>query len=79
MDILDIVLILTAKGFVWLVTFGRWRGESLLTNEASVHSAAGSLSFVLNGKRVITSAGLTLIGMALYGMLIFILFLPLFF
>lgn len=74
MDILDLVLMITAKGFVRFVTFGRWRGVSLLTNEASIHSAAGSLSFVLNGKRVVTSAGLTLIGMALYGILFPIFF-----
>lgn len=78
MELLEVVLILTAKGLVWLVSFGKWRGESLLTNEASIHSAAGSLSFVLNGQRVVTSAGLTLIGMAFYAMIFPVLFFWLF-
>ena len=69
MELLELVLSLTARGLVWLVSFGKWRGEAWSTNEASIHSAAGSLSFVLNGQRVITSAGLTLIGMAFYGLL----------
>ena len=75
MELLELVMILTAKGLVRIVSFGKWRGESLLTNEASIHSAAGSLSFVLNGQRVVTCAGLTLIGIAFYGLVFPVLFL----
>jgi hypothetical protein len=72
--VFELVLIFTGKGVVWLLSFGRWRGESLSTNEASIHSAAGSLSFVLHGRRIITVAGLTLIGAAFYVMFFPILF-----
>lgn len=76
--VLELVLIFTGKGVVWLLSFGRWRGESMMTNEASIHSAAGSLSFVLDGRRIITVAGLTLIGAAFYALFFPILFFLLF-
>lgn len=70
MELVDLVLILTAKVVIPLLSCGRWRGENLLTNEASINSGAGALSFVLNGQRVITWQGMWLIGIAFYGLLI---------
>ncbi len=70
MEVIDLALILTAKVVIPLLSFGRWRGENLLTNEASINSGAGSLSFVLNGQRVITWQGMWLIGIAFYGLLL---------
>ncbi|MGJ7542057.1 hypothetical protein [Variovorax sp. LT1R16] len=68
--IFEIVLVLTGSGLVRMLSFGRWRGESLTGNEGQVHAAAGALSFVLGERRVVTTAGLTLIGMAFYGLLL---------
>lgn len=70
LSIFQIVLVLTGKGLVRLLSFGRWRGETLTGNEAQLHAAAGALSFVREGRRVVTVAGLTLVGMAFYGLLL---------
>ena len=56
----------TGRVFVWLVSFGRWRGEQLLGDEGSIHGAAGALSFVRDGRRVITDTGLLFFGIAFY-------------
>lgn len=68
--VIELLLALTGKGLVSLCSFGKWRGEALNGNEARLHAAAGSLSFVLDGRRVVTTAGLTLIGLAFYGLLV---------
>lgn len=65
--ILELLLVLTGKGLVWALSLGRWRGEKLSRTAAGVHAAAGSLSFVLDGQRVITAAGLTLVAIVFYG------------
>ena len=67
--VVELLLALTGKGLVSLLSFGKRRGEALSGNEARIHATAGSLSFVLDGRRVVTAAGLTLIGMAFYGLL----------
>lgn len=67
--VVELLFALTGKGLVSLLSFGKWRGEALNGNEARLHAAAGSLSFVLDGQRVVTAAGLTLVGMAFYGLL----------
>ncbi|MDM0012093.1 hypothetical protein QTH87_06520 [Variovorax sp. J22P168] len=68
--LLEILLVLTGKVLVHLLSFGRWRGEALANTEARIYSAAGGLSFVREGRRVVTVAGLTLIGMAFYGLVL---------
>ncbi|MDM0015018.1 hypothetical protein QTH87_21410 [Variovorax sp. J22P168] len=68
--LLEIPLVLTGKVLVHLLSLGRWRGEGLASTEAQTYSAAGALSFVREGRRVITVAGLTLIGVAFYGLLL---------
>jgi hypothetical protein len=55
---------------VRLLSLGRWRGEALNGNETRIHAAARALTFVLHGRRVVTVAGLTLVGMAFYGLLL---------
>jgi len=67
--VLEIVCVLTGMVLVRLLSMGRWRGTKLTGNEASINSAAGSLSFFVDGKRVITAVGLMLVGMAFYGVL----------
>lgn len=41
-------------------------GEQFGGTEGRVHSAAGSLSFVLDGQRVVTRTGLLFLGIAFY-------------
>ncbi|MGO4391167.1 hypothetical protein AB4Z46_07405 [Variovorax sp. M-6] len=68
--ILEAAFILTGKGLVRVLSLGRWRGEALNGHEANIHAAAGALAFVLDGRRVVTVAGLTLAGAAFYGVLL---------
>jgi hypothetical protein len=49
---------------IWMVSLGRWRGEQLLGDEGRIHGAAGALSFVRDGRRVITETGLLFAGIA---------------
>lgn len=65
-QILGVIAIQTGRALVWLVTAGRWRGEPLFGNEGRIYSAAGALTFLRDGKRVITKTGLSLIGGAFY-------------
>lgn len=58
---------------VWLVSFGRWRGEQLRGNEGRTYGPAGALSFVRDGRRVITDTGLLFFGMAFYLVLFMVL------
>ena len=60
----------TGRAVVWLISLGKWRGEQFNTDEARIYSAAGSLSFIRDGRRVITDTGLLFIGMAFYVLLI---------
>lgn len=56
----------TGRVVVWLVSFGQWRGEQLRGDEGRIHGAAGALSFVRDGRRVITDTGLLFFGIAFY-------------
>ena len=49
---------------VWLFSLGRWRGEPLFGDEGRIFGAAGALSFVRDGQRVITETGLLFAGIA---------------
>jgi hypothetical protein len=68
--VLGILVMQTGRLVVWLITFGRWRGELLLEDEGRIYSAAGALSFVRDGQRVITETGLLFIGIAFYVVLV---------
>lgn len=74
--VLGSAAIQTGRAIVWLVSFGKWRGEPLLGNEGRTYGAAGALSFTRDGRRVITETGLLFIGVAFYVILfaIFIAF-----
>jgi hypothetical protein len=64
--VLGIIAIQTGRVLVWLVSFGKWRGEPLFGNEGRIYGAAGALSFVRDGRRVITDTGLLFVGVAFY-------------
>ncbi|MCU4120237.1 hypothetical protein [Variovorax sp. N23] len=68
--LVEIFLVLTGKMLVFLLSFGAWRSESMMGNESNVHAAAGALSFVRDGRRVVTVTGQQVAGMAFYGLLI---------
>ena len=71
-ELLELFLAFTGKFVVWALSFGRWRSESLRENESRVFAAAGALSFVREGQRVITSTGLVFAGLAFYILLVFL-------
>jgi hypothetical protein len=60
----ELFFVLLGKLAVPVVTFGHWRGEHLSTDEYKVHSAAGALSFLVEGKRVVSHIGLLFVGVA---------------
>jgi len=61
-----LVLVQTGRLLIWLISMGRWRGEALFGEEGSIYGAAGALSFVRDGRRVITENGLLIAGIASY-------------
>lgn len=71
-ELLGLFLAITGKFLVWALSLGRWRSESLRENESRVFAAAGALSFVREGQRVITSTGLVFAGLAFYILLVFL-------
>jgi hypothetical protein len=60
------VTVITGRVIVRLVSLGRWRSEPFLGNEGRIYGAAGALSFVRDGQRVITETGLMFVGLAFY-------------
>jgi hypothetical protein len=71
-ELLELFLAITGQFLVWALSFWRWRSESLRENESRVFAAAGALSFVREGQRVITSTGLVFAGLAFYILLVFL-------
>ena len=68
--VVEVFLALTGKVLVFLLSLGAWRSESIMGNESSIYAAAGALSFVRDGRRVITVTGQQLLGMVFYGLLL---------
>ena len=66
---LEALCVMTGGLLVRLLSIGRWRGESLKGKEAPLDTPAGALTFVLDGQRVVSTNGLTLVGIAFYGLL----------
>lgn len=64
--VVELLLVGTGRAVVRLLTFGRWRGESLGAREGRVHGMAGALSFKRDGRRVVTRTGLLLAGLVFY-------------
>lgn len=56
----------TGRLVIWVLSFGRWRGEPLFGDEGRIFSAAGSLWFSRNGQVVLTHTGLMFLGIAFY-------------
>lgn len=69
----ELILIYTGRGLIAAVSLGRWRSEQLHRKEGKIYSAAGSLSFVRDGQRVITANGLFFAGLTFYIGLMFLL------
>lgn len=70
----EVLLVYTGKAVIWGISAGRWRSESLNGDEGRVYGAAGALSFIPDGQRVITPNGLLFAGLALYVLLVFSVF-----
>jgi hypothetical protein len=62
----ELLLLYTGKVVVSALSFGRWRGEKIDQKEGRIYSAAGSLSFIRDGQRVITVNGLLFAGIGFY-------------
>ena len=69
---MELVMALSGKLFVQMISLGRWRSESLDGVEGRMHGPAGALSFKRDDQRVITSSGLVLAGLAFYVLLGFV-------
>lgn len=67
---LGVLVTLTGRAFVYLLSFGRWRGESLDGEESRVFAAAGSLWFRREGRVVVTDTGQLFAGIAFYILLV---------
>ncbi len=59
---LGVITIQIGRLAVWIFSLGRWRGEPLFGDEGRIFGAAGALSFVRDGRRVITETGLLFAG-----------------
>ncbi len=66
---LGMVVSLTGRMVISILTLRRWRGESFDGQEGRIHGAAGALSFVREGHRVITTTGQLFVGIAFYVLL----------
>lgn len=69
-----LLLALTGKAIVFAGSFGRWRGESLFTNEERGDSAPRSLWFKVDGQLVVSVTILRFIGGLFYVLLAIVLF-----
>jgi hypothetical protein len=63
---LELLMLFTGKAVVSVLSLGRWRGEAIGGNESRIHAGAGALSFVRDGRRVVTETGLLFIGITFY-------------
>lgn len=71
--VFGVIAVQTGRVIVWLVSFGKWRGELLFGEEGRIYGAAGALSFVRDGKRVLTETGLMFVGAVFYVVLLAII------
>ncbi len=63
---MELVIALSGRLFVQMISLGRWRSESLSSSEGRMHGPAGALSFKRDGQRVLTWTGLQLAGVMFY-------------
>ena len=66
---IEVLLAMTGRFAVWMFSLGRWRAEALDGEEGRIHGAAGALSFVREGRRVVTATGQLFAGIAFYVLL----------
>jgi hypothetical protein len=71
--VIEVILIQTGRAVIAIATFGRWRGEAISGNEGGIHAPAGALSFVRDGRRVVTANGMLFVGVAFYILVVFAL------
>lgn len=71
--LLRFIVIQTGRVVVRFVSLGQWRGEKLVDDEGRIHGAAGALSFVRGGRRVIACTGLSFFGIAFYVVLLVVI------
>ena len=64
--VVDKLLIGTGRAVVCALSFGQWRGENTEENEGKIYGAAGALSFVRDGQRVVTETGFSIAGVLFY-------------
>ena len=64
--IFELVFIGTGKVLIMVLSLGQWRCESIFGKEGQIHGAAGALSFVRDGQRVITTTGMMMVGFLFY-------------
>jgi hypothetical protein len=69
--LLELPLIFLGRLLVRCLTAGRWRFESLSKHEGAAHAAAGALTFVSEGRRVVTVTGQQFAGLLFLGCLLF--------
>ena len=62
--VVELLFVNTGRIVVRGASLGRWRGEQIGGSESRIYAPAGSLSFVLDGQRIVTRTGLALIGVA---------------
>ena len=62
----------TERVVVWLVSLCQWRSEQLFGEDGRTHGAAGALSFVRDGRRVITDTGLLFLVVTFYVVLFYV-------
>lgn len=68
-SVVEMLMVGTGALVVRLVSRGRWRTEPRGCNEARTFGAAGALSFLREGQRVVTANGLMFAGLMFYGVL----------
>lgn len=68
-SVVEMLMVGTGALVVRLVSRGRWRAEPTGCNEARTFGAAGALSFLREGQRVVTTNGLMFAGLMFYGVL----------
>ena len=69
--VVEVVLIQTGRAAVWSASLGRWRGENISEKEGRIYGPAGALSFLREGRRVVTANGMLFAGILVYVALAF--------
>jgi hypothetical protein len=71
--VVEVVLVQTGRAAVWSASLGRWRGENISEKEGRIYGPAGALSFLREGRRVVTASGMFFAGILVYVALAFFL------